>query len=54
MAPYLCLLHKEHAIVPVDSYWLLLRRPTLLLGFVVDEASLGLISLQVLWTLPVK
>jgi len=43
MAPCLCLVHKEHAIVQMDSYWLLLRRPTLLLGFVVDEASLWLI-----------
>ena len=43
MAPCLCLVHKEYAIVQVDSYWLLLRRQTLLLGFVVDEASLGLI-----------
>jgi hypothetical protein len=43
MAPCLCLVHKEHAIVQMDSYWLLLRRPTLLLGFIVDEASLGLI-----------
>jgi len=43
MAPCLCLLHKEHATVQVDSYWLLLWRPTLLLESVVDEASLGLI-----------
>jgi hypothetical protein len=43
MAPCLCLVHKENAIVQVESYWLFLRRPTLILGFVVDKASLGLI-----------
>jgi len=32
MAPCLCLVHKEHAIVQVDSYLLLLRRPTLPFG----------------------